>query len=600
MSPPVSPAQAPLSSDPDHFAAQSPPAPHGRAEVLPFVPEPALRELPPDRQPPPPPPPAGHPQIPHQQPYGVTYGTPYQKRQDPYGPEQYGSYGDDLLDEDTQGWPPDLPPGYEPIPIPPQAYQPERTPRFDQQRQHAEVAPPQYEPSQYEPPQYEPSQYEPSQYEPPQYDWPADALTAQTPVHGAPAVHGAPVQHVPPPASHAAPAIHAAPTPLDDDDDDEDPEAFAPEAVAGPPQMQTPQPPTPLPPTQQPPAQQSPAPRPSAHQLVPERPALQPTGPGLPQRVPAEPDVPAVPADEAARRALVSQADGPDLARIAERLRHEEDDVQLADERPDGFDIPAVIKAVRSVRGVRSAALRENPGGVHTLRLELYDDADAGWVSRAVARLLNERMGLAAEPSTPTPPPATYVPGRPYSPYAPPRGPLPPAPPGPSPAPGRDTARRHQVSGVRRAPEAEPGDEAQRIAALPSARLVLDQVEVSTTGIDAFVEVRLRADGRPATGVARGPAVDGYVLRLSAEAAASAIDQLLDDPLATATARCFIEHAAVVPLGSCEVAVVVLLLVCDGLVEQMTGSAVVSGDARQAVVRATLAAVNRRLEGLLP
>jgi hypothetical protein len=54
-----------------------------------------------------------------------------------------------------------------------------------------------------------------------------------------------------------------------------------------------------------------------------------------------------------------------------------------------------------------------------------------------------------------------------------------------------------------------------------------------------------------------------------------------------------------VSFGTCEVATVVVLLVCDGWVEQLAGSALVAGDQRQAAVRATLAAVNRRLEALL-
>ena len=103
-----------------------------------------------------------------------------------------------------------------------------------------------------------------------------------------------------------------------------------------------------------------------------------------------------------------------------------------------------------------------------------------------------------------------------------------------------------------------------------------------------------------ATGLATGPAVDGYMLRLCAVAAASAVDDLLRSAeRADDHGRCFVEHAAVVPFGSCEVAVVVVLLVCGGWVEQLAGSALVSGDPRQAVVRATLAAVNRRLEALL-
>jgi hypothetical protein len=123
---------------------------------------------------------------------------------------------------------------------------------------------------------------------------------------------------------------------------------------------------------------------------------------------------------------------------------------------------------------------------------------------------------------------------------------------------------------------------------------------VSTFGLDATVEVRLGAGERRAVGLANGPAVDGYVLRLCAVAAASAVDELLASArLAEDRGRCFVEHAAVVPFGSSEVAVVVVLLVCGGWVEQLAGSALVAGDPRQAVVRATLAAVNRRLEALL-
>ncbi|MER6595723.1 hypothetical protein ABT214_28485, partial [Micromonospora purpureochromogenes] len=134
----------------------------------------------------------------------------------------------------------------------------------------------------------------------------------------------------------------------------------------------------------------------------------------------------------------------------------------------------------------------------------------------------------------------------------------------------------------------------------PGPRVVIDHVQVSTFGLDATVEVRLLAGGETAAGHSTGPAVDGYVLRLCAVAAAAAVDQLLRGAEGTAErGRCFVEHAAVVPFGNCEVATVVVLLVCDGWVEQLAGSALVAGDPRQAVVRATLAAVNRRLEALL-
>jgi hypothetical protein len=131
-------------------------------------------------------------------------------------------------------------------------------------------------------------------------------------------------------------------------------------------------------------------------------------------------------------------------------------------------------------------------------------------------------------------------------------------------------------------------------------RIVIENVQVNTFGTDATVEVRLGVAGRSAFGEASGPAVDGYLLRLCAMATAGAVDQLLstsDHP--EAPVRCFVEHAAAVPFGASQVAVAVLLLSCNGWVEQLAGSAVVTGDDRLAMVRATLAAVNRRLEALL-
>ena len=117
---------------------------------------------------------------------------------------------------------------------------------------------------------------------------------------------------------------------------------------------------------------------------------------------------------------------------------------------------------------------------------------------------------------------------------------------------------------------------------------------------EATVEVRLAVGGRTATGISAGPAVDGYLLRLCAMATGQAIDELLSgSDHVDGPAKCFVEHAASVPFGALQVAVVVLLLSCGGWVEQLAGSAVITGDDRHAMVRATLAAVNRRLEALL-
>jgi hypothetical protein len=363
---------------------------------------------------------------------------------------------------------------------------------------------------------------------------------------------------------------------------------------------------------------------------------------GLPQRVPAEPDVPGLAEQPPATE---PPAPAPVLSRVASGLRR--DDLPPAD-RPDAFDVAAVLSAVRDVPGVRDAQLRATATGGHTLRLDLADGSDPAYVSRVVARMLNERMGLTAEPpggQTPEPPaaepPQGYAePSRPpampmQSGWQPPtaayadevptgRMPVPPAqrsgpplPPGLVPASSapRDPRRRHPAGTRGRYPsEVRPGgltsnDRVEHEAGRPRAltppadarRVVLDHVQVSTFGLDATVEVRLVFGERVAMGVANGPAVDGYILRLSAAAAANAVDELLGEAAESGSARghCYVEQASIVPLGSCEVAVVVVLLVCDGWVEQLAGSAIVSGDPRQAVVRATLAAVNRRLTALL-
>ncbi|QDY11946.1 hypothetical protein FJK98_29220 [Micromonospora sp. HM134] len=395
----------------------------------------------------------------------------------------------------------------------------------------------------------------------------------------------------------------------------------------------------------------------------------------LPQRVPAEPDVPVVPEPPA----VEPPAETPELARIATHLRRDDEPAPLR-ERPEGFDVNAILDAVREVAGVRDAALRRTPAGAHSLRLDLSDGADPAEVSRLVARLLQERMGLAAapqslsgEPSAAVPPPMRRRTGEPrvVEPSAgvptpagerpagdPARSAEPPTvrPGAERPAtgvradaatggPARDaedppaeqsptasgvprrrrqsTPHRGRASVEETLPGALPptGSPATLNASysggqmtttetapsrpldtggVPGPRVVIDHVQVSTFGLDANVEVRLLTAGEPAAGHATGPAVDGYVLRLCAVAAAAAVDELLRHAERTAErGRCFVEHAAVVPFGNCEVATVVVLLVCDGWVEQLAGSALVSGDPRQAVVRATLAAVNRRLEALL-
>jgi hypothetical protein len=327
------------------------------------------------------------------------------------------------------------------------------------------------------------------------------------------------------------------------------------------------------------------------------------TEPMLPQRVPAEPDVPNLvlpPNDPLRDPATATMSEPRQLSRIAQALR--EDDGTMAGRRPDGFDLDAVLDAVRAVPDVSDAHLRWNPESGHTLRIEFKDDVDEGKVTRRVVQLLRESMGLPAdlngfdEGMDRTGGGVEHTGGgrvRASAAVA-------------APAAAPPAAARAAVPGQR--PAAPPLPPARRsdgsLADLP--RVVLDHVQMATLGHDATLEVRLAVsrDGVRAevtsVGVARGPAVDAYLLRLAAQAAGDAVDRLLIDPsTGQPKGRTFVEHATVVSFGGCDVAVVVLLLTGGPNPEQLSGSTVVVGDPVQAVVRATLSALNRRLESLL-
>ncbi len=247
----------------------------------------------------------------------------------------------------------------------------------------------------------------------------------------------------------------------------------------------------------------------------------------------------------------------------------------------------AVLDAVKQVPGVRDANVRSNLAGGHNLRLELADGADAAQVSRKVAQLLQEQMGLAASPREASPPTSPATPTRDGARER--RRPVQ-CPSQPESARGRAHVEASAATPGRLLTSRQPGP-----------RVLIDQVQVSTYGLDATVEVRLTAGPRRASGLSSGPSIDGYLLRLAGDAAVKAINQLLRAEVGVSEPRgqCYLEHAAVTPAGSCDIAVVVVYLACGGWVEQLAGAAVVADDARQAVVRAVLDAMNRRLEALL-
>ena len=95
-------------------------------------------------------------------------------------------------------------------------------------------------------------------------------------------------------------------------------------------------------------------------------------------------------------------------------------------------------------------------------------------------------------------------------------------------------------------------------------------------------------------GRASGPAVDRHILRGAAEATVDAVGVLVGKD-----ARVVVESASIEDTGTCRVAVVVVLMLTQDGAEQLAGAAPVDADRRQAIVHATLQALNRRLESML-
>jgi hypothetical protein len=120
-------------------------------------------------------------------------------------------------------------------------------------------------------------------------------------------------------------------------------------------------------------------------------------------------------------------------------------------------------------------------------------------------------------------------------------------------------------------------------------RPMISEIGVRSTGAEIEVEVRLELDGDTFIGIERGAAAASARPRLVASATISALDELLGLPAA-------VESAAIVDTGTHAVALVVITLSVPRIgAQSLAGSAVLRGDETDAVARAVLAAVNRRL-----
>jgi hypothetical protein len=219
-------------------------------------------------------------------------------------------------------------------------------------------------------------------------------------------------------------------------------------------------------------------------------------------------------------------------------------------------DYREIVAALRDVPGVADADVQpDEDGGMGLLRLGLEAGVDEVAVATTVGRLLRERFGLGVDAErVQIVEDAEVMPARPTS----------------SPT--------------------EVDVPHQRLAGRPA----ISRMHLVSSGLDVTATVTLSSDGRTASGESRGSASQSGVQRAVATATLRAVEELSGD-----IARFELDHLEVSHLGADRMVIVALTMLSSRGTERLTGAAAVREDVRQAVIRATLDALNRRLETLL-
>ncbi|MDQ1614450.1 MAG: hypothetical protein QOJ60_389 [Actinomycetota bacterium] len=236
-----------------------------------------------------------------------------------------------------------------------------------------------------------------------------------------------------------------------------------------------------------------------------------------------------------------------------------------------------LVTALLALDGVADAAVEGEGGDPGTLRLQLDPGADEVAVATAVNRLLRSRFGLAVD--------ADRVRVLEESAPARPAGPTPVVPNGATNAPAAAAVP---------APAPEPVRELPDVRVAAPGRLSIQRVQLVSAGLGVVVTVTLRLEGRDYSGESDGAATTTGVHRSVATATLHAVESVLGRRV-----RFEVEHVEIASAAGERTALVVLTLVTERGSERLSGASVVREDMRQAVIRATLAAVNRRIETMI-
>lgn len=244
-----------------------------------------------------------------------------------------------------------------------------------------------------------------------------------------------------------------------------------------------------------------------------------------------------------------------------------------------------VRDALADVGGVARVTVRRADDGRDRLHVQLEPAADPDLVAAAMARTLNERFGLHVDPETIAARLAEVVPRVSRSTEAAGAPEVPPTDEGVE--PGRVTrvhperlgkiARRRQHNGQRE-----------------RRRAVIQDLLVQPDDLHVRAEAVLVLEGNELTGMATGPATEQSTLRAVARATLEAMEQTVPGRVVFD-----LDSVQVVGDGQVERAVVSVTFFSRDGEEQLVGVSTVRDDPAHAVMRATLDALNRRVEPYL-
>jgi hypothetical protein len=228
-----------------------------------------------------------------------------------------------------------------------------------------------------------------------------------------------------------------------------------------------------------------------------------------------------------------------------------------------------LLTALLAVEGVADAEIvpdpvpASGPDDAGTLRLTLLPGADEVFVATAVNRILTEEFGL-----------------------------------------GLDAARVQVVE--ESLPTSRPTEpRSRRLAAVPTfttevpvyargGRLLIQRMQVVSTGSGITTAVTLSLGGEPIVGEAAEPDGPAAAYNSVADATLRAVEVVVNG-----RARLVLEVVDIAKLGTDQVALVAVTMTSTLGTERLVGSSAVREDVRRAVIRATLDALNRRVEHMV-